>query len=167
MWSDEHQDHIVTGAALDRSGSLYVTERGAVRKLNTIGDAFAYSKNVSAVIYAVAVDLQGNAYLTGCTNLRSFCKDLYVSKVSPGTGELVYTTSLNGTVREPGDRSSSSGASSGSAITVTATGAIYVGGYSESYDFPTTNRSVRSRSTATSTQDAILFVLEPDQPGRK
>src|SRR5207248_2013050 len=102
----------ITGAALDGRGSLYVTERGAVRKLNTAGDAFVYSKNIAAVISAIAVDLQGNAYLTGCTNLpvssssrglnASACKDLYVSKIASGTGELLYATSLNGTMREPG-----------------------------------------------------------------
>lgn len=177
LWSDEHQDHVITAAALDRSGNLWVAEQRAVRKLSAAGDAFAYSKNTSAVISGIAVDSQGNAYLTGCTSsfpssqnrslTTSGCHDLYVSKVAPETGAFLYETSLNGTMREPGDHAATFGASSGSAITVTASGAVYVGGYSESYNFPTTNRSVRSSSTATSTQDAVFFVLEPDGPVRK
>jgi hypothetical protein len=45
---------------------------------------------------------------------------------------------------------------------VAPSGAVYVGGYSESFNFPTTNGSTRSRSTPASTQDAILFVIQPD-----
>jgi hypothetical protein len=155
-WSDPHQDHQVMGAGLDHNGNLYVAEQGMVRKVNSGGDGFVYAKNIPAHVAALAVDQQGNAYATGRTG-----NDLSVFKIPSDGSDLLSVTSLNGTEREHGGPLQLPGVSAGNAVAVTPAGKVYVGGYSESYNFPTTNGSTRSPSTAASTQDAILFILEP------
>ena len=155
-WSDVRQDHIVVDAALDAADNLYVAEHDAVRKLNSTGTAVVYSKTIPADISAVAVDGEGHAYATG-----TISSDLYVLEISPSGGEFINTTSLNGTLRTANDPANGVGSSVGKAIAVTAAGSVYVGGYSESLNFPTTNGSTRSRWTKANTQDAIFFVIQP------
>jgi hypothetical protein len=155
-WSDPHQDHQVMGAALDRNGNFYVAEQSIVRKVNSGGDGFVFAKNIPAHVTALAVDQQGNAYAAGRTG-----NDLCVFKIPSDGSDPLFLTSLNGTEREHGGPRQAPGVSAGNAVAVTAAGKVYVGGYSESFNFPTTNGSTRSPSTAASTQDAILFILEP------
>jgi hypothetical protein len=153
------EDHLVKHAALDRAGNLYIAESGFVRKLNASGKAFVYMKNILAGVSSVAVDPQGNAYAVGRTsdpgNNRA-----YVAKIAPDGSAFAFETSLNGTIRNPRDSDDGAGSTVGTAIAVAPSGALYVGGYSESLNFPTTNGSTRSRTTPASTQDAILFIIQ-------
>jgi hypothetical protein len=151
-WSDAQQDHLVLDAAVDAAGNLYVAEPGLVRKLNSSGSGFAYSRNIPARVSALTADRLGNVYATASTE-----EDLQVLKVSPDGGDFALETSLSGTVNEPGG----AGASVGMTIAVSVGGNVYVGGYSESLNFPTTNGSTRSPWTRASSQDAIFFVLQP------
>lgn len=88
----------------------------------------------------IAVDVAGNAYLTGMTESASFpttagsldrvlsgSADAFVVKLNPSGTALVYSTFLGG----PGD-------DRGAAIAVDASGNAYVTGVSYSSDFPTT-----------------------------
>jgi len=92
--------------------------------------------------YAVAVDPQGNTYVTGTTESADFptgsplqaalanagggpTGDVFVSKLSPDGSRLVWSTYLGGRGRD-----------TGYAVTVGADGGVYVGGVTESSDFP-------------------------------
>ncbi len=93
---------------------------------------------------AVAVDAQGNVYITGTTLSNNFPSagapqpnyggpasgnfgDAFVAKLNPAGDQLIYMTYLGG-----------SGADIGEAITVDADGSVYVTGMTESPNFPTT-----------------------------
>lgn len=91
--------------------------------------------------YGIAVDYQGNAYVTGVTSANNFPtttgaydsgangnKDAFLAKYSP-TGSLLYATYLGGT-----------GNDSGNAVAVDG-GLAYVTGETESKDFPGITRS--------------------------
>jgi hypothetical protein len=88
---------------------------------------------------AIALDLDGNAYLTGATAsadfpvttgpaLASALEDVFVVKVSPDGGAIVYATYLGG-----------DGADAGQDIAVDAAGRVVVAGRTRSADFPTRN----------------------------
>jgi hypothetical protein len=87
--------------------------------------------------FAIAVDSQGNAYVTGSTISSNFpvtplpvqaqragVTDAFVTKLSPA-GVVLYSTFLGG-----------SGDDAGNAIAVDATGNAYVGGTTSSLNFP-------------------------------
>src|SRR5262245_60375315 len=151
------------GIAADAAGNAYVTGHhkhcgapepwGAfVVKLGPTG-APVYHKTLAASSMddswgqAIAVDAQGNAYVTGVTSSAShdfpvtpgayrttYCSDAFlagydgfVTKLSP-TGALVYSTYLCGTMND-----------SPNAIKVDAAGSAYVVGSTESKDFPVQN----------------------------
>jgi hypothetical protein len=154
-WSDVQQDHLVVDAALDGGGNVYVAEAGLVRKLNSNGNGFVYSRGIPAQVSALTADRQGNVYATAFS-----VEDLQVLKVSPD-GDVTLTTSLSGTLKESANPDSGAGLSVGTAIAVSSSGSVYVGGYSESMNFPTTNGSTRSVWTRASSQDAIFFVIQP------
>ena len=119
-----------TQIAMDATGSAYVTglgpqpfpgrtvatgnilispvNTGFVTKLNPAGTAIVYSTYLPDTGVGIAVDAEGNAYVTGA---RSF-----VVKLNPaGTAFLYYTDLFSG-----------SGNASGTAIAVDATGNAYV-----------------------------------------
>jgi uncharacterized protein (TIGR03437 family) len=97
---------------------------------------------------AIAVDSQGNAWFTGQTVSPNFpissdalqttfhgevdlgpvqYGDAFVAKLDPTGGKLLYSTYLGGSAPD-----------AGLAITVDSAGAAYVGGATQSSDFPTT-----------------------------
>src|SRR5262249_33097795 len=88
-------------------------------------------------------------------------QDAYVLKIPPAGGPFAYLIRSNGTVINSVDPAAGSGSSVGTALAVSPTGSVYVGGYSESLNFPTTSGSTRSLWTQASTQDAIFFVIQP------
>jgi hypothetical protein len=89
---------------------------------------------------AIAVDSEGNAYVTGTTSSTDFpslnaaqptnagAYDVFVSKLSPSGSALVYSTYLGG-----------SGSDYANAIALDASGNVYIAGYTTSTDFPTLN----------------------------
>src|SRR2546428_559773 len=167
------------GIAVDVAGNAYVTgpttspnfptTRGAfpttfagggdafVTKLNTLASGSAslvYSTYLGGsradVGFGIAVDVQGNAYVTGSTNSRGFPTtpgafqtdlagvadaDAFLTKLTPtGTG-LVYSTYLGGSL------AGSLGGGSidqGFGIAVDVAGNAYVTGRTQSRNFPTT-----------------------------
>jgi uncharacterized protein (TIGR03437 family) len=113
-----------------------------VAKLNAAGTALVYSTYLggsgmdSAV--GIAVDISGNAYVTGWTSSRDFPTasplqgasgggtTAFVAKVNPAGSALASSTYLGG-----------SGGDGGQAIAVDTAGNLYVTGWTSSSDFPT------------------------------
>jgi hypothetical protein len=123
-----------------------------VTKLNPSGSGLIYSTYLGGLgelggdeAYSIAVDVQGNAYVTGVTGSRNFpvvnpfqadcrpaapfCHDAFVSKLNPTGSALLFSTFLGGrSVFEEGQ-----------GIAVNAQGNAYVTGFTDSDDFPLHN----------------------------
>jgi len=127
-------------------GAFQSTRQGAqdafVAKLNPTGSALDYSTYLGGGNLdfgrGIAVDANGNVYVTGETNSINFPTlyasqtsngggwDAFVTKLS-GAGSPVYSTYLGGT-----------GNDYGAGVAVDSTGSAYVTGYTQSGDLPTT-----------------------------
>jgi hypothetical protein len=155
------------GIAVDASGNAYIVGRtyssdfpienpiqgklasdwgnAFVTKLNSDGTALAYSTFLGGsggdAAMAVAVDVKGNAYVTGWTQSADFPtvnpikatlgradENAFVAKLNAAGSALVYSTYLGG-----------SGIDSGSAISLDGAGDAFIAGETQSSDFPTVN----------------------------
>jgi len=172
--------------AVDASGNMYVAgvtqstlnfptasalqaaygggyDDGFVLKLNPAGSALVYSTyfggSSSDNCLAVAVDVDGNAYVTGYTWSTDFptynaldsagsSQDAFITKIN-GTGAMVYSTYLGGSGQEVGN-----------GIAVDDIGNAYVTGWTNSSDFPVTNALWSTRSVA-----ADAFVTKINSSG--
>lgn len=159
-------DDFAASIAVDASGSAYVAGRSLsddfpttrhayqqdnkggdlcfVTKLSAAGDRLIYSTFLGddfKTLNAIAVDLSGNAYVTGDTkgpNLpttpNAFQRalaggsDAFVMKLNESGSELLYSTYLGGIDND-----------SGEAIAADSLGRAYVTGSTMSPDFPITN----------------------------
>jgi hypothetical protein len=153
------------GVAVDPDGSAYVAgwtqstnfplasqggnqlagTNAFIAKLDVSGSSLVYADYIggSSEDYALAMTLDGanNAYVSGYTCSGDFpvvnafqptmptCYAGFVSKVSPDGSSLLYSTYLGG----------STGETFPNAIAVTPTQEIYLGGWTQSTDFPTQN----------------------------
>lgn len=129
------------GIAVDASGNVYVTggaagndfpttagafdtsangaEDGFVTKLNAAGSALVYSTYLGGSArdepYDIAIDADGNAYVTGWTGSANFPTtdgavdttygggfDAFVTKVNPAGSALVYSTYIGGSNTDQG-----------------------------------------------------------------
>lgn len=160
-------DDNASDIAVDLSGNAYVTgttasvdfpTAGAIqRTLRGVEDAFVtkINSNGSALVYStylggsgseeyerIAVDSDGNAYITGNTSSTDFPLvnamqadlkgglDAFVTKVNPDGSAILYSTYLGGNNLENSDQAG--------AIEVDSGGNAYVTGSTLSPDFPTT-----------------------------
>jgi uncharacterized protein (TIGR03437 family) len=165
--------------AVDSIGNTYVTGgagstnfpttaplqnalRGAedvfVTKINPSGTAKLYSTYLGGGAVdegrGIAVDVQGNAYITGSTGSLDFpvknaiqgttggSGDAFLTKLNATGSALVYSTYLGG-----------SGIDAGSAVALDAAGNAYIAGSTFSTDFPTKNPFQSARGGQ---QDAFL-----------
>jgi Beta-propeller repeat/Abnormal spindle-like microcephaly-assoc'd, ASPM-SPD-2-Hydin/Cep192 domain 4 len=116
-------------------------------KLNNTGSSVLYSSYLGGTnedrVEWMAVDTQGNAYVTGTTfssdfptlnaiqSVLSGTQDAFVAKINPalaGNTSLIYSTYLGG-----------AGAEEGRSIGVDSSGNAYVTGFTDSTDFPVLN----------------------------
>ncbi|PYS63057.1 MAG: hypothetical protein DMF76_07495, partial [Acidobacteria bacterium] len=115
-----------------------------IAKLNSAGNALVYSTylggNGQDEGSAIAIDANGNAYITGYSGSTNFptvnalqgtitgAFNAFVAKLNPSGSQLIYSTYLGGSVGEYG-----------SSIAVNSIGEVFVGGVTSSPNFPTKN----------------------------
>ncbi len=158
-------DFPTTPGALSRS--LHGTQSdGYVAKLSPDGSSLVYATYLGGSGFdssrGLGIDAGGNVYVTGYTDSTDFpvtpgavqssihgLFDLFVAKLNPTGSSLVYATYLGGSKHD-----------FSRFLTVDASGAAYVVGYTQSPDFPTTagafSRSYHGGS------DAFVVKLNPD-----
>jgi len=158
-WSTDFNSSSLSGNTR-QSGALFVV------KLNSAADTVLYSVIISgssgAAASSVAVDRQGNAFVTGTTDSFDFpvtagafrtsysgSRDSFVLKLDPNGSRLLYSTYLGG-----------SGTDVATAVVADSAGAAYVAGYTSSINFPTT-RGAFQTSYKGGPQDAFIVKLDP------
>ena len=171
---------LAQGIAVDAGGNTYVTGTvissapfptspgAAQERAGDSGDAFItkFDPKGSRLIYStylggsrsdvgtsIAVDRDGNAYVTGYTFSSNFPvtagafqtvkpggalgECAFVVKLNPAGDAFTYTTYLGG--NDMGDSTQLRVLGAGMSIAIDASGSAYVTGYTESGDFPTRN----------------------------
>jgi len=157
-------DFPTTAGALDRTlggeSDVFVT------KLNPGGTALVYSTFLGGTRdeygYAIAVDGDENAYVTGATASLDFPttpgaydtttigSDAFIVKMNPAGSALLYATFLGG----------DDDLDSGRAIALDGSGNVYVTGVTWSDDFPTTPGAL-DRTVGGFSMDAFVTKLNP------
>jgi hypothetical protein len=190
--TDAEERHSTSGDALaiDASGHAYITGMtsseslplkdpydsshsgslwdGFIAKLDTTGSALAYAtyfgSGSETIVEGIAVDPQGNMYLTGSAR-RGFQvhnspiqddirgdADAFVAKLRSDGATLVYAALLGGADYDSGDR-----------IAVDADGYAYVTGETRSTDFPTVSPlQAQFKGPGRGDGDAFVAKLAPD-----
>ncbi|VVB67772.1 Beta-propeller repeat protein [uncultured archaeon] len=134
-----------------------------ITKLTLAGDALVYSTYLGGGAedsgHGIAVDGNGNAYLTGSTTSANFptknayqsvnvgSTDAFVTKLNSAGNALVYSTYLGGSSYD-----------SGGGIAIDDSGDVYVTGYTSSTNFPTNNAY---QSANAGKEDAFVAKLSP------
>jgi hypothetical protein len=118
------------------------------------------------VAYALAVDSQGNAYLTGSTASSNFpvtqsayrstlagASNVFVAKLNPAGSSLLYASYLGG-----------SGTDTGYGIAVDASGDVFIAGSTSSTNFPVSSGAYRT-AYAGGTFDAFVTAFNSSGAG--
>jgi hypothetical protein len=136
-----------------------------VVKLNPNGSSLVYGTFIGGSYddlgYGIAVDGEGNAYVTGVTESSNFPTkdafdpsynggwDAFVVKLNPNGSSLVYGTFIGGSYED-----------SGRGISVDGGGNAYVTGYTQSSNFPTTSGAFDTSHNGS--RDAFVVKLNPN-----
>ena len=176
------------GVALDPQGNIYIVGQtkdlvaapGSLYLRGSAEDLFVLKLDptLSQVLYfavfggsgrergsAIAVDVQGAAYITGLTFSEDFpttpgalqrgfgggTRDAFISKLSPDGSRLEYSTYFGGASFEDGN-----------AIRVDSAGAAYLAGTTGSRNFAATPGAFQTAIPATAERAAFLVKLSPD-----
>ena len=159
-------------AAFHNSANPDAAYDAFVTKLNPMGSGLVYSTylggGVVDVGYEVAIDADGNAYVTGYTassnfptttgafqTVQSGYADAFVTKVNPGGTGLLYSTFLGGGNNDLGY-----------GIAVNAAGHILVAGRTASTNFPTTAGALQTGSDGPGDAFIAKFSSPATVPGQ-
>jgi len=164
-WTHSRNFPVTPGAFQSRHGGGI--QNAFVTKVDPTGSALVYSTYFGGHFIdqgsGIAVDAEGNVYVTGWTNSREFpitpgafqsthgggFRDAFVTKFNPTGSALVYSTYLGGGLNDEGW-----------AIAVDAAGNSYITGKTASLHFPTT-QSAFQRSFGGGDDDAFVTKLNP------
>lgn len=152
-------------------GAISIPSTGGARiylsKLNASGSELIYSAvfggSGSDGVSDIAVDSEGNTYLTGDTSSADFPttigalrtvinavnSDVYVSKINASGSGFLYSTYLGG-----------SSDNSAGGIAVNSLGDAYIGGTTASSDFPVTANAFSTTHSANN--DGYIALLNPE-----
>jgi len=157
-------------------GESNTASDGFVTEFNPDATALVYSTYLGGgandLVYGIAVDSSGNAYVTGDTvstdfpitdgafqtkcgtdgNCNSNADDAFVSKINAGGTAIVYSTYLGG-----------SGVDAGLAIAIDASRSAYITGFTASTDFPL--HAPFQRQLLSSNGNAFVTKLNPSGSG--
>jgi hypothetical protein len=172
--ADATGGEVFTGVVIDSAGNAYLTgnthsidfptttnalqpafgggdDDAVVVKLNADGSDLLYSTYLGGsgadVGYGIAIDDEGNAYVTGSTNSTDLVTvdplqadnaggcDAFVAKVNGNGNDLLYGTYLGGS----GDENCHNPPHDYGAIALAGTSNIYLAGFTDSSDFPVTD----------------------------
>jgi len=159
-------------AAFHNSANPDAAYDAFVTKLNPMGSGLIYSTylggGVVDVGYEIAIDADGNAYVTGYTassnfptttgafqTVQSGYADAFVTKVNPGGTGLLYSTFLGGGNNDLGY-----------GIAVNAAGHILVAGRTASTNFPTTAGALQTGSDGPGDAFIAKFSSPATVPGQ-
>jgi sugar lactone lactonase YvrE len=174
---DSAGDAYITGQTYSANfpttvGAYSVAEKASsqdvfVTKLNPQGTALVYSTYIGGSSYdtgtAIAVDSNGNAYVTGSTQSVDFpvtagvlqavrksssSTNVFVSKLNSSGTALAYSTYLGGSYIQ-----------TGTGIQVDSSGNAYVTGFTSSTDFPATTGSYKT--SLPGSQSAFIAKINP------
>jgi hypothetical protein len=181
---DSQGNAYVTGTTVSTDfpttqGAFQATDPGAnitafVSKLNAAGTALEYSTYLGGSVYdeasAIAVDADGDAYVTGATASLNFpvtpgvlqsankkaegTFNAFVTELNPGGTGLIYSTYLGGSISDVAD-----------AIAVDATGNVYVAGNALSTDFPVTQGAFQTTNNGAAALTGNAFVSKINAGG--
>jgi cold shock CspA family protein len=156
-------------------GAFQTTNQGQgnvfVSKLNSTGTALLYSTYIggNSVDYgnAIAIDVSGNAYITGNTESTDYditpgafqttyggARDGFVTKLNSTGSGLIYSTYIGGS---DDDR--------GFAIAIDGSGNAYITGYTYSADFDTTAGAFQTTNGDINYSDAFVTKLNSTGSG--
>ena len=158
-------------AAYTNSSNLYITNGAFQSTIEGPLDAFVFKLNAfgSAIIYStyiggsngdyatdIAIDLSGNAYITGHTNSTNYditpncyqstfegIEDVFITKLNSTGTNLIYSTYIGG-----------SGVDKGFAIAIDNDGYAYITGYTESTNYDVTSLAYQTSNGGQ--QDAFM-----------
>jgi hypothetical protein len=121
-----------------------------IAELDTEGASLVYSAylggSLADVATGIALDPEGNAYVTGYTYSTNFpftnafqtnlagTNDIFVAKIAPLGSALLYSTYVGGTNADEAD-----------GIAADASGVVYVTGFTSSTNFPCTSNALQSQ----------------------
>ena len=166
--STKSADFPTTPGAYDRTGSGNNSNDGFVAKIAPDGKSLIWSTYLHGTdrddVYGVHVDTNGYVYAVGWTGSSDFPttpgaydrtqngdKDVFITKLQPDGSSLVYSTFFGGS-RVDQCRGS---------MDFDAQGNIYLSGYTNSLDFPTTDGAIQ-RTFKGGYGDAFMAKLSAD-----
>jgi len=151
---------VTTNAA--GTSNAFVTKFSSAGTLTSGGYSTYLGGSSADYGFAIALDPQGDAYVTGSASSNNFptlyplqpalagSANAFVTEVNPIGTELLYSTYLGG---EKND--------SGQGIAADATGSAYVTGFTFSTKFPTSSPVIQATNHSASTSNAFVTKFKP------